>query len=414
MRVQFPHKLYRQKLFCCRCQKVTDHDIYAQENYTTYGGLEPHIPVLCSCTRCTALFVAFSNEFTFCRKENINSDYAKVFGFNRVMPGNWLYFQGGVKPGLVKSIFQGPEKEIIVLNYGCGPDQKLECPKIDIKKEESPEGYRLLPAQSAHTLLGDQVYHTIRNQFGVAVGLVNDGEKDKLVVLLKDKTLLFITLPLQAQNMPNDKLAQDVLGKVKQVLPEKSSKVSIEVGQGIVYLKGTVKNLSIKRTLKACINGLPKVRGCVDFTRIQTDFSITDTQIERAVYALLESPSMRYFNYEVKVLFGKVYVSAYCNEKYYSKDLENKIAEISGVLSLQCSINVVPENQLENEMLCREMEADIAMRPLYHGSVIKISCLNKKFLLEGHVRSVIQKQAAFLSVVKKAKTASIENRLKFL
>jgi len=414
MRIQFPHKLYSQGLFCCRCQKVREHDIYAQENYTTYGGLEPHIPVLCSCTRCTSLFVAFSNEFCFCSKEHINSDYAKVFGFNRVSAGNWLYFQGTVKPGLVKSIFQGPDKDLIVLNYGSGPDQKVECPKVNVQTEDSPDGYRLLPAQSAHTLLGDQVFHTIRNQFGTAVGLVNDGEKDKLVVLLKDKTLLFITLPLQAQNEPNEKLSQAVLGKVRQLFPQESSRVSIEVGQGIVYLKGLVRNLSIKRGLKACINGLPKVRGCVDFTRIQTDSYITDTQIERSVFALLESPSMHLFNYDVKVLFGKVEVSAFCYEKHYSKELENKIAEISGVLALHCSISIVPANQIENEMLCREIEADLAMHSLLQGALVKVSCMNKKFILEGHVRSVIQKQAAFLSVVKRAKTASVENRLKLL
>lgn len=414
MRVQFPHRLYSQRLFCCRCQKVTDHDIFAQENYTTYGGLDPHIPVLCCCTRCTALFVAFSNEFCFCRKEHINSDYAKIFGHNRVAPGNWLYFKKSLKPGLVKSVFQGPGKDIMVLDYGSGPEKKVECPKVTIQKEESTDGYRLLPAQSAHTLLGDQVYHTIRDQFGVAVGMVNDGEKDKLAVLLKDKTLLFITLPLQAQNAPNDKLTQAVLGKVKQVFPQDASKVSIEVGQGVVYLKGMVRNLSIKRAMKACINGLPKVRGCVDFTRIQTDSYITDTQIERAVIALLESPNVHLFNYDVKVLFGHVEVSAYCNEKYYSRDLENKVAEISGVLALHCAISVIPADQVENEMLCKELETDLALHSIMQGAVVKVSCVNKKFLLEGHVRSVIQKQAAFLSVVKKAKTASIENRLKLL
>jgi len=414
MRVQFPHKLYSQRLFCCRCHKVTDHDIFAQENYTTYGGLEPHIPVLCCCTRCTALFVAFSNEFCFCSKEHVNSDYAKVFGFNRIAPGNWLYFQGAVKPGLVKSVFQGPEKEIVVLNYGSGPDQKVEVPKVEIQKEESPDGYRLLPAQSARTLLGDQIFHTIRNQFGTAVGLVNDGEKDKLAVLLKNKTLLFITLPIQAQNEPNEKLYQAVWGKVRQLFPQEASRISIDVGQGIVYLKGFVRNLSIKRSLKACINGLPKVRGCVDFTRIQTDSYITDTQIERAVVTLLESPSMHLFNYDVKVLFGKVEVSAFCYEKNYSKELENKIAEISGVLALHCSISIVPNDQIENEMLCKEIETDLAVHSLLQGAVVKVSCMNKKFLLEGHVRSVIQKQAAFLSVVKKAKTASVDNRLKLL
>ena len=108
----------------------------------------------------------------------------------------------------MKSYFQTSEKEIIVLSYDGGPDQKVECPNVVINQEESPDGYRLLPAQSAQTLIGDHVYHAIRNAFGVAVGLVNDGEKDLLAVLLDDGTILFLALPVTSQNLPNSKLAE--------------------------------------------------------------------------------------------------------------------------------------------------------------------------------------------------------------
>lgn len=412
MRALFPHRLYEQKLFCCRCQKVTEHNIFAQENYTTYGGLESHIPLLCCCSNCQALFVAFSHEFSFCRKELCNQDYAKIFGYNRITPGNWLYFKGSLKPGLVKSIFQGPEKEVVVLNYGSGPDNKIECPKVVVDQEDSPEGYRLLPAQSAYTLLGDNVYHSIRDQFGIAVGMVNDGEKDKLAVLLKDNTLLFITLPLPAQNLPNDKLAETVMGKLKQVFPQDISRISIDVGQGVVFLKGSVRNLSVKRGLCACINGIPKVRGCVDFSKIQTESIVTDRQIQHAIEAFLESPAVRLFDYSVNVSAGKVEVSAWCYEKNYSPEIENKIAEIPGVMALHCAISVIPEGQIENEQLCKELESELAVHSRLQGSKIKIAFINKKFLLEGHVVSVIQKQFATFCVAKKAKTTSIDNRLK--
>lgn len=411
MKSLFPHKLYTQRLFCCRCQKVTEHDLFARENYTTYGGLDAHIPLLCSCTRCLSLFVAFSHEFAFCRKEFCNTDYAKVFGYNRIAPGNWLYFKGAVKPGMVKSVFQGPDKEVVVLKFDGNVEKKVECPKVSIENEDAPEGYRLLPAQSAHTLFGDKIYHTIRDQFGTAVGMVNDGDKDKLAVLLKDKTLLFITLPIQSQNLSNDKLQSAVMGKIKQVFPQDFSRVTIDVGQGVVFLKGTVRNLSIKRALKACIDGLPKVRGCVDFTRIQTDSYITDTQIERSIESLLMSGSTQLFDYSLQVQFGRVKITASCYENHYSRDFENRIAEIPGVLDLNCSINVLPENR-EIELLCKELESDLASHSLLQGACIKVSCVNKKFILEGRVVTVFQKQVALFSAAKRAKTMAVENRLK--
>ncbi len=376
--------------------------------------MESHIPLYCSCEKCQTPFVAFSHEFVFCRTDKVNQDYAKVFGHNRINPGNWLYFKGSKKPGVVKSIFQGPDKEIINISFDGGLAKKVECPKVVVENEDAPDGYRLLPSQSSVTLMGDPIYHAIRDQFGVCVGYVNDGEKDKLAVLLKDKTLVFITIPEMCQNLPNDKLLATVRNKLSQVFPEDVKRVNLDVAQGIVYLNGLVKNLSTKRAMKACVDGLPKVRGCVDFTRIQSDSFMTDSQIEKSILGLFDSPNCRMFDYGVKVSFGKVEVSASCGESNFTKEFENRIGEIPGVMDLTCSFTVLPDESMENEKLCKELETDLALHSLLQGARIRVSYTRKKFLLEGYVASAIQKQVALLSVVKNAKTASIENRLRLL
>ena len=412
MRSQFPHRLYSQRLFCRRCQKVTEHGIFAREAYSTFGGMDPHIPLLCSCDACGTIFVAFSNEFVFCNREFVNTDYAKIYGYNRIVAGNWIYFKGSPKPGVVKSVFQSPDKQIIVVNYDGGPDQRIERPKIDIEYEESPEGYRLLPIQSAQTLLGDCIYHAIRDQFGIAVGLVNDGEKDKLVVLLKDKTLVFITLPPLSQNLPNDKLCSIVQNKLAQVFPEHCTRVSVEAGQGIVYLNGLVKNLSIQRAIVKCVNAIPKVRGCVDFTRVETSSFTTDAVIEKTVYEQIESSVTRLFDYKVYVSDGKVQIEASCYENERPKDLENRVAEIPGVRDLICLVSEIYEPI--NVELCKKVESEISASTFLRGANIRVSCNNRRFLLEGSVQSILQKELAFATVLKNVKTTSIENRLRIV
>ena len=412
MRSQFPHRLYSQRLFCRRCQKVTDHGIYAREAYSTFGGMDPHIPLLCCCDACATMFVAFSQEFVFCRRDCVNQDYTKIYGYNRIVPGNWIYFKGAPKPGLVKSFFQGPDKEIVVINYDGGLEKKVELPRVVIEQEESSEGYRLLPAQSAQTLLGDYVYHAIRDQFGLAVGLVNDGEKDKLVVLLKDKTLVFITLPPLAQNLPNDRLCEIVQGKLSQVFPGDSDKVSVEVGQGIVYLKGLVKNYTIQRAMENCVSALPKVRGCVNFTRLQVSSQITDRDIENSIYDLLESPAMHLFDYKVNVSGGKVQIQSSCYENERPMDLENRLGEIPGVRDLVCLVTELSDPM--NVELCKELETDLSTNALLRGAYIRVSCNNRKFLLEGHVQSTFQKQLALFTLLKKTKTTAVENRLRLI
>ncbi len=412
MRSQFPHRLYTQRLFCRRCQKVVEHGIFAREAYSTFGGMEPHIPLLCCCDACNTMFVAFSNEFIFCSREFVNQDYTKIFGYNRIKAGNWIFFKGTPKPGLVKSVFQSPDKMIIIVNYDGGPDQKIEKPRTAIVNEESPEGYRLLPIQSAQTLLGDFIYHAIRDQFGVAVGLVNDGEKDKLAVMLKDNTLVFITLPPLAQNLPNDKLCAIVQNKLAQVFPEHCTRVSVEAGQGIVYLNGLVKNLSIQRAIVKCVNAIPKVRGCVDFTRVETSSLTTDAVIEKTVYEQIESSATRLFDYKVNVSDGKVQIEAYCYENDRPKDLENRLAEIPGVRDLICLVTEVYDPI--NVEVCQKVESEIAASAFLQGTNIRVSCNSRKFLLEGRVQSLLQKELALATLLKNVKTTSIENRLRIV
>ena len=298
------------------------------------------------------------------------------------------------------------------MNYDGGPDKKIELERVHEIDEKSPEGYRLLPAQSAQTLLGDHVFHAIRNQFGVAVGLVTDGSKDKLAVLLEDASVLFITLPENAQNIPNDRLSEIVQNRLRQLFPDDMRRVSVTVGQGIVYLDGLVRSFQVKRTLQACINSMPRIRGCVDFTKIIPEPGITDAHIENRVYTLLESFGRNVFNYSVNVSQGKVRVSLFCFESTRPKDLENRIAEIPGVQDLAFSMVAVPESNLQNSDICEDMERAYSLNPRFQGAKIKVSYVDDHYLLEGRVHSSIQKQFAFVNAMKKAFSTSVENRLR--
>lgn len=387
-----------------------DHGLFAREPYSTYGGMKPHIPLLCVCERCKAAFVAFSNEFAFSHPADAG-DYTKVYGNSRIAAGNWLYFRNTAKPGIVKSIFQAPGKEVVVVCYD-GVDKKIELDRNIQIDEKSPEGYRLLPAQSAQTLLGDRVYHAIRNQFGVAVGLVKDGDKDKLAVSLEDDSVLFITLPEMAQNIPNHKLTEIVQNRLRQFFAEEASRVSVTVGQGVVYLDGLVKSFLVKRSICACVNNMPHIRGCVDFMKIVAEPGITDSWIENKVYLYLDSFGRNVFNYSVEVEQGRVKVSLCSFEESLPRDLENRIAEIPGIQDFTCSVVSMPESKMQNRDTCRELELSFQKSQRFSEAKIKVSYVDDHYLLEGRVRSSLQKQFALVSVMKKVFSTSIENRLR--
>jgi len=411
MRSQFPHRLYTQRLFCRRCRRVTRHGLFAKEPYSTYGGMTPHIPLLCSCDECGTTFVAFSQEFAI-GVGGKGSDYTKIYGKNRIVPGNWLYFKNSVKPGIVKSHFQTEDKEVFLISYDGGAPEKVECPKIPILNEDSPEGYRLVPAQTAQVLIGDSVCHAIRDQFGLAVGLVSDGGKDKLAILLDDNSLLFITIPQSKQNVPNAMLTEYVRQKLAQLFPDDFRRVQVTVGQGIVYLDGIVRSLAVKRALCACVNNMPRVRGCVDFMRVQMETYISDERLEGSIWRLLDTPAFKIFDYTAEVKESRATVTLSCFDFNFPKDLENRIADLPGLQDLSLTINPIPEKNPDIQVTCRVIEGELAQNSRLAGSIIRLTYFNNKYVMEGRVSNAFQKQWALINAVKMVRTASIENRLR--
>jgi osmotically-inducible protein OsmY len=411
MRNQFPHRLYTQKLFCRRCRRVTYHGLFAKEPYSTYGGMAPHIPLLCSCDDCGTTFVAFSQEFSI-GNGNKGTEYTKIYGKNRIVPGNWLYFKDKLKPGVVKSCFQSEDKEVFLVSYDGAPPEKIECPKIVIQNEEAPEGYRLVPAQTAHVLIGDHVYHAIREQFGIAVGLVSDGGKDKLAILLDDNSLLFITIPQSMQNVPNAQLSEAVRQKLASLFPEDSRRVLVTVGQGIIYLDGIVRSLAVKRALCACVNSMPRVRGCVDFMRVQMETYISDERLENSIWRILDTPAFKIFDYSAEVKDSKAVVKASCFDSNFPKDLENRIADLPGLQELSMQMSPVPESSSDIQVTCRVIEKELAGNSRLGGTVIRLNYFNNKYVMEGRVSNAFQKQWALINAVKMVRSASIENRLR--
>jgi hypothetical protein len=148
-----------------------------------------------------------------------NQNYAKILGRSRLIPGDWLYIKGATASRQNKGIFHTATEEIINISYGDDFDEKIVREYSEASENEPNYGYRLLPVQCAQTLIGDPVYHVLRDQFGKAVGIVNDGEKEKLAVLLEDETLLFITLPESEQTLPNVRLREIVNAKMRENFP---------------------------------------------------------------------------------------------------------------------------------------------------------------------------------------------------
>ena len=413
MRQYFRYKLYSQQLYCRQCQQAVRHDVCAMEEYSTYGGIEHGIPLLCVCTHCGTFHVAFSQEFAFCHKENGNSEYAKVYGHNRIFPGDWLYFDGATRPCVVKSFFQSRDKEVVV--YKNGPaDAKFEGPKIPIDHEVSPEGYRLLPAQCVNTLLGDHVYHVIRKQFGIAIGVVKDETKDKLVVKMDDGLIVFMSYPRYAENPPNSEVVSVVRKHLDMLSDGLSEEISVEAGQGIVYLRGFVNSLATRRTIQTKVCEIAGLRGCVNMIRVRKNSKTSDGDLERQIWDVLDDVAHPIFKYNVKVKSGTAKVTFYYEDEVYPDELKSRIESIPGIIALNMHGTAILKKNLGKQDLCRKIMDKFASYRFFKNAFVHVTYVGKRFLVEGRVANIIQREFALLVVAGFARSVAVGNRLRIL
>ena len=411
MRQFFPYKLYSQQLYCRQCRQAVVHDVCAMEEYSTYGGMERGIPLLCVCTHCGTIHVAFSQEFAFCHKDDVQSEYAKVYGHNRIFPGDWLYFEGARRPCLVKSFFQSSEREVVVYKNGLS-DEKYEGPKIPIGHEVAPDGYRLLPAQCVHTLLGDHIYHVIRKQFGVAIGVVKDETKDKLVVKMDDGLIVFMSFPRYAENPPNDEVVSVVHKRLELLSNGLGEDISVEAGQGIVYLRGFVNSLATKHAIQTSVVGIAGLRGCVNMVRVRKNSKISDADLEQSIWNIMDDAVHPIFKYSVKVKSGAAKVTFFYEDEVYPEELKSRIESVPGIISLNMHGTAILKENLGKRDLCRRIMNKLATYRFLKNSFVHVTYVGKRFLVEGRVTNIIQREFALLAVAGFARSVAVGNRLR--
>ena len=410
----FIHKIASENLFCRRCKGISSHSLLAREPICTRGLVPKGIPLLCVCDACQTSFIAFTHEFAFFNAHDDNQNYAKILGRSRLIPGDWLYVKGQPRPGKIKGIFHTATEEIINVSYGEDSDEKIVREYSEASENEPNYGYRLLPVQCAQTLIGDPVYHVLRDQFGKAVGVVNDGEKEKLAVLLEDETLVFITLPESEQTLPNPRLREIVNAKMGEAFPDIYSSLHIDVGQGVVYIQGTVPNFPLRREISRFLANLPMVRGNVDFLRVEPPHPVSDENLGNAALAILEDPASVIFNYSITVQGGRLQLKALYIHENSLIDIEKRFGQLEGLRDLSLLLEQVPQESMSMRQLCLSVGHSLRENSRMKDSCIQVSAFDNALILEGRVQSILQKNMAFFLAKISTKKITIINHLRIV
>ncbi len=241
-----------------------------------------------------------------------------------------------------------------------------------------------------------------------------DGEKGKLAILLENNTLLFMTLPEAYQTTPNAQLHELIRFKLKDAFPELIPCISYEVAQGIVFIKGNVPNIRIKKEIRQFLEKIPAVRGCVDFIQVDPSISISDDLLKLKVLSVLEDLTLPIFDYDVIVEKGKVTVRCFYFFETVPADLENRLELIDGIRELSLLLELSSGETNTHKVLCLNAARALREHPKLKDACIRVSCNGKKMILEGRVFSILQKSQAYFTAIRSTKKVALENKLRIV
>lgn len=399
--MDFPFRITEEHLFCRQCRQLRLHGIYAKEAYSIRGGISPKIPLLCICDYCNTTHIAFSQEFAFANRDDDNQNYSKILGKNRLAIGNWIYIKGEPRPGTIKSwITDQQQNKQISIDYGNGVTKKYQLKNQDIPFTETAiKGYRLLPYQSGETLIGDHIYHIHRDKFGKAVGIVHDGDTDKLVIHFEDNVILFLTLPEPYQSLPNRRLEETAKYKLKDIPENISSNIQIKAKNGVLYLSGKLESLLERRTVLDKLNSITAMRGIYSKLLIYPNEYINDKTLEDKIHRIFEDsnhPELVYYTIEVQKGKAQIYIGYYSEKAIHY--FENKIENLPGIIELSLFPECVSmPNEVEHKRI-QDIESVIKK---YEDEQTKIFIrrTNDKIIISGRAPSIFQKKKIQFNVI---------------
>lgn len=415
MRELFPFRISEQALFCRTCMALSGHGIYAREAYSVCGGLMPKIPLLCVCDKCSTYYLAFSQEFAFAAGSHGDLNYAKIPGKNRLFAGNWVYVEGMPRPGKLKRIVRSGDSRSLLVDYGNGEEQTVEILEAEPKEaEEAPKGYRLLPAQSGETLVGDFVYHVRRKMFGRAIGIVNDNDEDKLVVQLESGMVLFLTLPESYQSLPDSRLQKVAEYKIERLPVELLRRVSLRAQHGVLNVAGTVRSLAERREILSVLDTIPSIRGTLCQIRIEPETKVQDGVLENAIHQVFEdSQAADFAYYKVQVNSGKATVVLGYYEEAAVRHFETELEKIEGILELSLLPECVAEPSAEELRRLRDAESKIKSFTADKSAKVHLSVVQGKLVVSGFANTQLLRNRIRIQLFKSAwKLTSIQNNLR--
>jgi len=408
---EFCYAVEDTPLFCKSCQGVFLHSLKACKPLRPGLPAAPQEPILMICHHCRQAQVFVASEFQQFSPAPLEQSTFKIAGHNRLLVGDSVYIPGESYTGTIKSRFRTGTQEVFVITQTNGQEIRWTANTNQPYGENALEHFRLIPTAAAETRIGDSIYHTIRQRFGRAVGLLF-GKETQLVIQLEDEAILLLSLPETRRIPDNQTLKKVATQTLQESFPDYLECIHLEAGQGILYARGTCHTLPEVMTLQTILGQIPGIRGVVTLLSVQPESSREDSWICEQIHNVLLALSPAPFAIQVDCTQAEATVRGCYRNEQIRLDAQSAIIKIPGLRRLNLELRNRPLDESGDREKSLLVAQALRRNATLKGIHIQIFTWNGVTHLEGLVSSSLQRNAAALAAMWAGRNFRIENLLR--
>jgi osmotically-inducible protein OsmY len=178
-----------------------------------------------------------------------------------------------------------------------------------------------------------------------------------------------------------------------------ASKITVDVEDGEVTLKGSVPNYSARLAASTdtwVVSGVLSVNNDIEIEYAETDVSYVDSQLNSYIMNVLKwNPNIDSSEISVSVDNGWVTIEGSVDALWKKMRAEDLISDIAGVLGVTNKLSVVPTKDIMDELIAEDIVSALERNASLNVEDIDVKVENGTVTLSGSVSSWSARMAAY-------------------
>ncbi|MCF7938562.1 MAG: BON domain-containing protein [Spirochaetales bacterium] len=221
-----------------------------------------------------------------------------------------------------------------------------------------------------------------------------------------------IARPEKIQLYPDDSsIRSEIKFLLEHDIAVDENEIDVTVEKGTVTLSGAVDSFAEK---SEAVNNAWSVLGVTEVNDqliVDTVDIATETTAEEVRKALLDRASIELLDFQLKVDSGTVTITGTAESIWQKKNATDVVQSISGVTEVRNLLAVVPENEIEDEVLAEDVVESLQNNKLINPKDITVRINDSVVTLTGSVDSFDERKSATESVQSVPGVVEVKNEL---